>query len=93
MPHLYYTYVLKSAKDGKFYIGSTSDLKKRLELHNRGKVFATKGRLPLKLIFYEAFVEKDDSLRREKYFKTDPGKKSLKLILRKYLSAIVVSSV
>ena len=68
------------------FIGFTFNLKKRFEEHSKGKVFATKGRLPIKLIFYEAFVEKDDAIRREKYFKTDPGKRSLKLMLRSYYS-------
>lgn len=79
-----YTYVLYSLKDNKLYIGSTSDLRKRLKEHSGGKVFSTKGRLPIKLIFYEAFLETKDAVRRERYFKTNPGKKSLKLMLREY---------
>jgi len=81
---MYYCYVLLSEKDRKQYIGYTSDLRKRLKEHLDGKSFATKSRLPLKLIFYEAFVSQKDALRREKYFKTNPGKRSLKLILRNY---------
>ena len=44
----------------------------------------TKSRLPFKLIFYEAFLDQKDALRREKYFKTNPGKRTLKLMLRSY---------
>lgn len=62
---MYYTYILHSEKDNKLYIGFTSDLKQRYKQHCAGKVFATKGRLPLKLIFYESFTEKEDALRRE----------------------------
>lgn len=82
---MYYVYVLQSLKDGKLYIGSTSDLKQRCRQHYNGEAFSTKGRRPLKLIFYEAFVEKDDAIRRENYFKTNPGKRTLKLMLRTYL--------
>lgn len=82
---MFYTYILLSLKDHKQYIGFTSNLKNRILEHESSQVFATKGRLPLKLIFYEAFIEKDDALRREKYFKTDPGKRSLKLMLKSYL--------
>jgi putative endonuclease len=46
-------YILKSGKDGKNYVGYTTDLKKRLALHNEGKVQSTKNRLPLKLIYFE----------------------------------------
>jgi putative endonuclease len=62
---------------------------KRFAEHSQGKVFATKGRLPLKLIFYEAFVETKDAIRREKYFKTNPGKRSLKLMLREFYKKLI----
>jgi putative endonuclease len=79
---MYYVYVLLSLKDNKRYIGYSSDLMQRLEQHCHGEVFATKGRLPLRLICYEAFLEKADALRREKYFKTNPGKRALKIMLK-----------
>lgn len=85
-PEMFYTYVLRSEKDSKLYLGYTSNLKKRLKEHQGGEVSSTKSRLPVNLIFYEAFLNQKDALRREKYFKTNPGKKSLKLILREYLS-------
>ena len=83
---MYYVYVLRSLKDGKLYIGSTSDLKQRCKQHYNGEVVSTKGRRPLKLIFYEAFSEKEDAIRREHYFKTNSGKRTLKLMLRKYFN-------
>jgi len=75
---VYYTYVLLSLKDGKFYVGYTSDLKKRTEVHRKGLVKATKPRLPLKLIYYEACLDKDKAIEREKYFKTGFGRRYLK---------------
>ena len=85
-PKFYYTYVLLSLKDNKFYIGSTSDLKKRFIAHYKGMVNATKNRLPVKLIFYEAYLNKYDAIRREDYFKTSKGKQTLRNMLKKYLS-------
>ncbi|MCL5438946.1 MAG: GIY-YIG nuclease family protein [Patescibacteria group bacterium] len=73
-----YTYVLKSEKDGKLYTGYTEDLKKRLEVHRKRKSLATKGRLPLRLIYYEACLDKEKAIKREKYFKTGFGRKFLK---------------
>lgn len=81
---MFYTYLLYSLKDKKHYIGYTNNLKRRYSEHSSGQVFATKGRLPLKLVFYEAFLNQKDALRREKYFKTNPGKRTLKLMLRSY---------
>ena len=78
----YSVYVLFSQKDKKLYIGSTSNLKNRLTDHFQGGTKSTAPRRPFKLVFCEYFVAKKDALRREKYFKTTPGKKSLKLIAR-----------
>jgi len=75
---MYYTYVLESTKDQNLYIGWTNDLKKRFEKHNSGKVFSTKLRKPLKLIYYEACLSKEAAIAREKYFKTGFGLRFLK---------------
>ena len=83
---MYYTYVLKSMKDKKFYTGYTKNLKLRFEQHNKGLVESTKNRRPLKLIYYEACINKDDATKREKYFKTYHGKMFLKKRLKSYLT-------
>ncbi len=75
---MYYTYVLKSKKDGKLYIGYTNDLKERLSLHNKGLVDSTKDRQPLELQYYEACLSMKKALEREKYFKTGFGRRFLK---------------
>ena len=67
---MYYVYVLKSDKDGNLYVGYASDLKDRFINHNAGKVLSTKSRIPLKLVFQEAFVSKKDALLVEKFYKT-----------------------
>ena len=48
-----YSYVLLSDRDGEFYIGSTGDLRERLQQHNKGRVRSTAYRRPLRLIYYE----------------------------------------
>jgi len=85
----YYVYVLRSEKSGQFYIGATSDLRKRINEHNSGLVTSTKYKRPLQLIYFEASLNKprktfgllrgkDDAFRREKYLKTGMGKRYLK---------------
>ncbi|HVT01489.1 MAG TPA: GIY-YIG nuclease family protein [Patescibacteria group bacterium] len=74
---MFYTYVLKSNFDNKLYVGCTQDLKKRFNEHNSGRVDATKNRLPMVLIYYEACLNEDKAFRREKYFKTGYGRKFL----------------
>ena len=83
---MYYTYVLTSRKDGEWYIGFTHNLKERFALHVSGRVPSTKGRLPMVLIFYEAYLNKYDALRRERYFKTSKGKTTLRYMLSDFLS-------
>ena len=83
---MYYTYVLHSKKDGKFYTGFTQDLKLRFDQHNKGKVESTKTRRPFELIYYEACLNRDDATPREKYLKTYHGKAYLKKRLKSYLT-------
>jgi putative endonuclease len=83
---MYYTYALHSLKDRKFYIGYTKDLKQRFEEHQKGFVESTKHRRPLKLIYYEACLDRSDATRREKYFKTHHGKMYLGKRLKSYLT-------
>ena len=80
-------YVLKSQKDGLFYIGFTTDLHRRLTEHMRGLSDATAPRRPFDLVYCEYHASKGDALRREGYFKTSPGKRALKLMLRDALAA------
>lgn len=81
---MFYTYVLRSEKDGKLYCGYSADLKSRLEYHNNGKVAATKNRIPFKLIYYEGYLNQQDATAREKFFKTQWGRNYLKRVLKNY---------
>ncbi|KAB2842244.1 MAG: GIY-YIG nuclease family protein [Melioribacteraceae bacterium] len=71
---MFTVYVLKSLKDGKRYIGFTSELNRRFEEHNLGKVKSTKNRKPFELIYIENFTIKSEAAEREKFFKTHKGR-------------------
>ena len=83
---MFYTYVLKSLKDHKLYVGLTGDLKQRLEEHRKGRVESTKNRLPFVLIYFEACLDRADAAKREKYLKTYHGKMFLRNRLKSYLT-------
>ena len=85
---MFYVYILKSVKDGNLYIGFTQDLKKRLLKHNAGKVFSTKSRIPLKLIYCEVSLNKQDAKQRERYLKTGVGKRFIKNRLKHYFKGL-----
>jgi putative endonuclease len=75
---MFYVYILRSKLDGKFYTGFTGDLKKRIQDHFEGNVISTKSRRPLELFYYEAYQEKQNALKREKFLKTTKGKQQLR---------------
>jgi len=83
---MFYTYILKSEKDGRWYTGTTNNLRKRFQEHNNDKVISTKGRGPFKLIYYEGCINRKDAYDREKYLKSGTGKRYLKNRLKRFLS-------
>jgi putative endonuclease len=83
---VFYTYVLLSKKDKKFYTGITENLKLRFEQHNKGVVESTRDRMPFDLIYFEACLNRDDAIRREKYLKSFHGKMYLRNRLKSYLT-------
>ena len=83
---MYYTYILYSKKLKKSYIGCTSDLRRRLKEHNDGKTSYTSHGIPWMLIYYEAFLEKEDAVREEKFLKTGKGRERRKILLATFIS-------
>jgi putative endonuclease len=77
--------VLRSGTDAGFYIGFSSNLTKTLRDHENGAAFATSYRGPWKLIYYEAYLEREDALGRERYLKSGNGRRFLKSQLSSYL--------
>jgi putative endonuclease len=80
----YYVYILESAKNKSLYVGYTNDLRRRFKQHNDGFVTYTRKYVPWTLIHYEAYYNKDDAMRREKYLKTSQGSRLFKRMLKEY---------
>lgn len=78
---MYYLYLLK-LKDGTVYTGRSDNLKRRFQEHKKGKVKSTKNKLPATLIYYEAYVFKQDAIKRELYLKTGDGRREIRKQLR-----------
>ena len=67
----YFVYVIGSDTNSKLvtYVGYTNNLKKRLNLHNKGKgAKFTRGR-EWKLIYYEILNSKKKAMKREFHIK------------------------
>ena len=71
---MFYVYVLRSESDSGFYIGFSTNLRARLRQHQDGESFATSHRGPWKLIYYEAYTEREDAEGREKFLKSGAGR-------------------
>jgi len=70
---MWYVYILLSKKDAQLYVGSTNDLKRRLQEHSLGQCESTKFRRPLELEAYVAVRNETVARSLEKYFKTGSG--------------------
>jgi putative endonuclease len=84
--YMWYVYVLKSKRNGRFYTGITNDLKRQVEEHNgkRGGEY-TSNNGPFELIFYEAYLDKNDATKAELFFKSGYAREVLKDKLSNYL--------
>ncbi len=70
-----YGYLIRSkSHPQQSYIGITSDLEKRLIVHNRGGSVHTSNFKPWKLITSLAFSEDSKALAFERYLKTGSGR-------------------
>jgi len=86
---MYYVYLLRSRKDQKFYIGFTSDLKRRFAEHNNGESQSTRSRIPFDLIYYEAYKSKADAMTRERKLKG--FKNSYKELIKRVANSIKIN--
>ena len=69
MDHKAYMYVVE-CRDGSYYTGYTTDVKRRLAVHNSGKgAKYTRARLPVKLIYVEGFASKEEAMSAESLLK------------------------
>ena len=81
-----HVYLLESLQDKSWYIGFTPNSPfERLIVHNSGTEYYTKRKTPWKLIYYEAYVSREDATGREKFLKSGSGRTFLKKQLRNYL--------
>ena len=74
-------YVLECV-DNSYYSGSTTDIKRRLIEHNKGKgAKYTRSRLPAKIIYFESYKDRSSAQKAEAAFKKLNRKQKEKFIL------------
>ena len=74
--------MLRSLKNGKRYVGSTSKKpSRRLMEHNQGSNKWTWANRPFELVYKETFVGKSEAIKREKFLKSGQGRKFLDSVI------------
>jgi len=77
---MYYFYILR-CRDGTLYCGQTNDLEKRTASHNAGKgAKYTRGRRPVKLVYFEKYRSLRQAMKREWQVKKWPKAEKAELI-------------
>lgn len=89
---MYFTYVLLCVDNKryrtKFYVGSTKDLKKRIQAHESKSTKTTKSFDKIQLMYFEACFDKTDAVIRENQLKTGFGRGYIKRRLTNHLKDI-----
>lgn len=81
---MYIVYILKNQLTGRHYIGSTNNIERRIEEHNRGQTFSTRyGKNNWELIYSEKYESILESKRRERQIKSFKGGEAFKRLLRR----------
>ena len=87
-----YMYVVECA-DGTLYTGYTTDVERRLKTHNAGKgAKYTRARLPVKLLYSEAFASKPEAMSAEALYQRTHGKITVCFLVLNYQIKCILSS-
>ena len=78
----YYVYIIQSDKDGRYYVGSTQDIKARVARHNQGRSTYTKNRGPWEVVYFEEYSRRADAVKREKSIKNRKRRDYIKSLVK-----------
>ena len=82
---MYKVYILKSAESGRYYVGHTNDLARRLNEHRQGKSSFGKRNEKLEIVFCKDFEARSKAADAEQFIKKQKSRIYIaKLIVGKY---------
>jgi len=67
--------------NGKYYTGSTDDLQRRMEEHQRGKSKATMNLLPVRLVAFIEFLSLSDARKMEYRIKKMKSRNYIEMLI------------
>jgi len=74
-------YILQSEKNGRYYVGVTKDVARRISEHNSGKVKSTAPYLPWVIKKIEEFPLIEAAYKREAFIKAKHSRKIIEKII------------
>ena len=77
----YFGYILRSSVNGQYYVGQTSDIIRRVALHNAGRVDSTKRYLPWELVYSVKFDSRSEAIAWEQKTKGRKSREFLELLI------------
>ena len=77
-----FVYILRSLKDGSYYVGSTQDLDARLQHHNQVGTQYTKQKRPWELVYSEEHPDRSSAMKRDHAIKKSGGKQFIESLVR-----------
>lgn len=82
------TYILKCV-DGRYYVGSTTDINKRQQEHQERRCKFTKSRLPIVLIYKKDFKTLSEARKEEKKIKHWKSRKAIERLIKSASGPVV----
>jgi putative endonuclease len=81
---MYWVYILRIRRTGRYYVGQTQDIAKRLDKHSRGETKSLKNRGEFELVYTEECSSRAEAMRREKEIKKYKGGVAFKKLLSEF---------
>jgi putative endonuclease len=80
----YFTYIIKSQRNGKYYVGSSDDVQRRLQDHNWSRTPSTKTGIPWKLVYFEKYDTRSEAMTREYEIKAKKSKSYIDFLIQNF---------
>ena len=77
----YFMYILNSVKNGKFYVGCTNNIERRLSEHNNGYSKGSRFNAPFELLYKEEYTSLSEARKRERFIKKQKSRKYIESLI------------
>jgi len=78
---MYTVYILFSKSLGRYYVGFTNDLDRRLSEHNRKKGKYTDMGIPWEVVYTEKYTTKLEAMERESFIKLKKSREYIEQLI------------